>query len=49
MKMGKRITLALGKGRIDQEEKGKGGWWDEKCRYIKEKVRKALRDWRKNK
>jgi len=28
MKMGKRITLALGKGRIDQEEKGKGDWWE---------------------
>lgn len=29
MKMGKRIKeLALGKGRVDQEEKGKGDWWE---------------------
>lgn len=42
-----RIKEALGGMERREGSRGKNSWWNEKCRDSKERVRKALRRWRK--
>lgn len=35
------------KGNREKGKRGKTGWWDEKCREKKRKVRRRLREWRR--
>lgn len=44
-----KIKVAMSEMKRNSKEEGRKGWWDEECRKKKKKVRKELRDWKKDK